>query len=124
MSNPTVQPQPSTILEYARKLRLPTLGGQFARLAEEAAKQGQSHLDYLEALLEAELEERERNAIARRIVEAHFPKVKTLDEFEFQKAPQVPTTLIRHLAEGGYLERSEPVLMVSQKVNRSSRDQS
>lgn len=114
MSNPTVQLQPSTILEYARKLRLPTLGGQFARLAEEAAKQGQSHLDYLEALLEAELEERERNAIARRIVEAHFPKVKTLDEFDFQKAPQVPTTLIRHLAEGGYLERSEPVLFLGE----------
>jgi len=114
MSNPTVQLQQSTIVEYARRLRLPTLSTQFSRLAQEAAKQGQSHLDYLEALLEAELEERERNAIARRIVEAHFPKVKTLDEFEFQKAEHVPATLIRNLAEGGYLERSEPVLFLGE----------
>jgi DNA replication protein DnaC len=114
MSNPIVQLQQSSIHEYARRLRLPTLGAQFARLAQEAAKQGQSHLDYLEALLEAELEERDRNAIGRRIVEAHFPKVKTLDEFEFQKAPHVPITLIRNLAEGGYLDRSEPVLFLGE----------
>lgn len=114
MSGPTVQVQQSLILDYARRLRLPTLGGQFARLAEEAAKQGQSHFDYLEALLEAELEERERNAIARRIVEAHFPKVKPLEEFEFEKAPHVPAALIRNLAQGGYLDRSEPVIFLGE----------
>jgi DNA replication protein DnaC len=114
MSGPTVQVQQSLILEYARRLRLPTLGGQFARLAGEAAKQGQSHSDYLEALLEAELEERERNAIARRIVEAHFPKVKPLEEFEFEKAPHVPAALMRNLAQGGYLDRSEPVIFLGE----------
>jgi DNA replication protein DnaC len=114
MSGPTVHVQQSLILEYARRLRLPTLGGQFARLAEEAAKQGQSHSDYLEALLEAELEERERNAIARRIVEAHFPKVKPLEEFEFEKAPHVPAALMRNLAQGGYLDRSEPVIFLGE----------
>ena len=53
------------------------------RLAEQAAKQAQTHTRYLEALLEAEVEERERNAIARRIQEARFQKVKTLEDFDF-----------------------------------------
>ena len=44
----------AAILQYAKQLRLPTLGDQFARLAEEAVKEKQSHLSYLEALLEAE----------------------------------------------------------------------
>lgn len=114
MSSPTVQLQQSTVLEYAKQLRLPTLGGQFMSLAEEAAKQGQSHLSYLEALLEAEVEERFRNAIARRIVEARFPKVKTLEEFEFEKAQQVPVALIRNLADGGYLNRAEPVVFLGE----------
>ena len=35
-----------------------------------------SHFSYLEALPEAEVEERERNTVARRIREAHFPKLK------------------------------------------------
>ena len=69
-------------------------------------------MSYLEALLEAEVEERARNAIARRIVEAHFPKVKTLEEFEFEKAPAVPAVLIRNLADGGYIKRSEPVIFL------------
>jgi DNA replication protein DnaC len=114
MSAQTAVVQQTLILEYAKRLRLPTFGGQFVRLAQEAAKQGQSHLDYLEALLEAEIEERDRNAIARRIVEAHFPKVKTLEDFEFEKAPQVSAALIRNLAEGGYLERSEPVIFLGE----------
>ncbi len=114
MSLPRVELQQSTIVQYAKELHLPTLGAQFLRLAEEAAKQGQSHLSYLEALLEAEVEERARNAIARRIVDAHFPKLKTLEEFEFEKAPAVPAALIRNLAEGGYLKRSEPVIFLGE----------
>ena len=111
-SNPTLQQ--STILGYARQLRLPTLGGEFARLAEQAIRQEQSHLSYLEALLGEEVEERERHTMARRIQEAHFPKVKTLEEFEFEKAPLLPVALLRNLAEGGYLERSEPVLFTGE----------
>jgi len=114
MSVPSVELQQSTIARYAKELHLPTLGAQFTGLATEAAKQGQSHLSYLEALLEAELEERTRNAIARRIVDAHFPKVKTLEEFEFEKAPIVPAPLIGNLAEGGYLKRSEPIIFLGE----------
>jgi DNA replication protein DnaC len=114
MSIPSAELQQSTIAQYAKELHLPTLGAQFARLAGEAAKQGQSHLSYLEALLEVEVEERARNAIARRIVDAHFPKVKTLEEFEFEKAPVVPAALIRDLAGGGYLKRSEPVIFLGE----------
>src|SRR5450759_625139 len=79
--------QAAAIQQYAKQLRLPTLGGQFARLAGEAVKETQSHRSYLEALLEAELEERDRKAMARRIQEARFPSVKTLEEFDFQSAP-------------------------------------
>lgn len=57
-------------------------GEQFAALAEEAVHKKQSHLSYLEALLEAELEERDRRAVTRRIKEAHFASLKTLEEFD------------------------------------------
>lgn len=114
MSAPSIALQQSTIRNYAKQLRLPTLGGQFARLAEEALKEKQSHVAYLEALLAAELEEREHNAVARRLQEAHLPKVKTLEEFEFQTAPHISAALIRNLAEGGYLQRSEPIVLLGE----------
>jgi DNA replication protein DnaC len=110
----TSSAQQATIRQYARQLKLRTIGMQFAELAEEAIHQKRSHLSYLEALLGAETEERDRNAVARRITEAHFPKVKTLEEFIFSDAPHIPVALVRNLAEGGYLERSEPVIFLGE----------
>lgn len=114
MSAPTLALQESAVLEYCRRLQLPTVKRQFSRLAQEAAKQNETHLTYLEMLLESELEERERNAITRRVQEARFPKVKTLEEFDFEKAPHIPAPLIRSLADGDYLKRSEPVLFLGE----------
>jgi DNA replication protein DnaC len=102
----------ASIRQYAKLLHLPTLGGQFARLAEQAVKEQQSYLSYLEALLEGEVEERGRKAMARRIQEARFPAVKTLEEFDFQCAPHLPVPLLRDLSEGGYLEQKEPIIFL------------
>jgi DNA replication protein DnaC len=112
MSADTSELQAAAIRELCKPLRLPTVATQAVRLAEEAAKEKQSPLSFLEALLSAEVEEREQNAVARRIKEAHFPKVKTLEEFNFQEAQHLPVTLIRHLAEGGYIGKTEPVLFL------------
>lgn len=69
-------------------------------------------MSHLYALLEAELEERERAAVERRLREAHFPRVKTLEEFDFGKTPKVSASQIASLAEGGYLARGEPVIFI------------
>lgn len=108
-----VQPMhEAAIRQYAKQLRLPTVGGQFDRLAEQAVKAKQSYVSYLEALLEAEVEERNRKAMALRIQEARFPVVKTLEEFDFQCAAHLPATLLRNLSEGGYLARKEPIIFL------------
>jgi DNA replication protein DnaC len=104
--------QEAAIRQYAKQLYLPTLGGQFAQLAEQAVKEKQSHLSYLEALLEGEVEERGRKAVARRIQEARFPAVKTVEEFDFQCAPHISAARLRNLSEGGYLERREPIIFL------------
>ena len=49
----------AVIQQYARQLYLTTVADQFASLAEEAVRKKQSHLSYLEALLQAEIEERD-----------------------------------------------------------------
>jgi DNA replication protein DnaC len=104
--------QEQAIKQACKALRLPTIAGQCARLAEEAVRERQTYLGYLDALLAAELEERERNTIERRIKEAHLPRVKTLEEFDFSQAPTVSAARLQELAEGGYLERAEPIVFV------------
>ncbi len=98
--------------QSCKRLHMPTIAGQCVRLAEQAVKEKQSHLTYLEALLEAEVEERERNVVERRLKEAHFPKVKTLEEFDFEAARHIPAAGLRKLAEGEYVERTEPVIFI------------
>lgn len=104
--------QIASIAQHAKTLRLAAVAAQFAALAEEAAQRNHSHLHYLEALLQAEVEDRERRSIELRMQEAHLPRIKTLEEFDFTQSPHIPATRIRALAEGGYLERAEPVLLV------------
>ena len=112
MSSATTSLQSSTIQQACKQLRLPGIGGQFQPLADQAEREHQSYLGYLDALLSVELEERERHVVARRLKEAHLPRLKTLEEFDFSQASQVSASRIASLAEGGYLERAEPIVFI------------
>jgi DNA replication protein DnaC len=91
----------ASISQHCKTLRLASIGGQFASLAEEARQKNHSHLRYLEALLQAEVEDRERRSIELRLKDAHLPRMKTLEEFDFAQSPHIPAARIRSLAEGG-----------------------
>jgi hypothetical protein len=88
------------------------MGTQFRPLAEAAINQQQSHWDFLEALLSAEIEEREHNLILRRWRTCACRRQKTLDEFYFSSAPHIPAGKLKELAEGDYIARAEPVLFI------------
>jgi DNA replication protein DnaC len=100
------------IQQQCKQLRLPAMAGQCGPLAQVAERERHSYLGYLEALLAAEVEEREQHTIAHRLREAHFPRVKTLEEFDFSQAPAVSATQLAELAAGGYIERAEPVVFI------------
>jgi DNA replication protein DnaC len=109
---PTTALRERAIGEQCQTLHLPTIAGQCGRLAAQAERERQPYLGYLEALLAAELEDRERRAVERRLKEARLPRVKTLDEFDFGQAPAVSATRLATLAEGGYIARAEPVVFL------------
>jgi DNA replication protein DnaC len=112
MKQASIPVQQQLIEQLCKQLRMPTVAAQFQRLAAEADDKRQSHLDYLEAVLSVEMEEREQNAIQRRLKEAHLPRIKTLEEFDFNITPQIAATKLRDLAQGSYIERAEPVLFI------------
>ncbi len=102
----------AVVEEHCRSLRLPTIAAQHERLANEAVQSNQTPIAYLAELLGMEVDERERHTIERRIREARLPRMKTLEEFDFSESPHIPAKLIRELAEGGYLKRTEPVILL------------
>ena len=100
MSQPAQPLEHASVRQYCKAVRLPVISANFARLAEQAVKENRSHIGYLEALLAMESEERDRRAIAHRLHEA--------------KLPQIPAAKIRELAEGGYITRAEPVVLIGE----------
>jgi DNA replication protein DnaC len=102
----------ATVKQYCKALRVPVIGAHFVRVSAEAVKEKRTHIGYLEVLLAMEAEERDRHAIQRRIHDARLPRVKTLEEFDFGQAPQIPAAKVRDLAEGGYIARAEPVVFI------------
>ncbi len=104
----------AVIRQHCKQLHLPAVAAQCARLAAEAVTAQQDHLTYLEALLGVELEERTHRLVERRIQEAHFPVLKTLEQFSFTEAPTISAALIRTLAEGAYLAAAEPILFLGE----------
>ena len=105
--------QDEAIRQHCKALRLPTIGSQFRRLAETAIREQHSHPGYLEALLAAEREERESRAIARLLHDAKLPRMKTLEAFEFNRSG-VAAAQLRGLAEGDYIAKAEPVLLIGE----------
>jgi DNA replication protein DnaC len=77
------------------------------------AREHSTHLSFLEALFATELEERERKLVERRIHEAHLTRMNTLEEFDFLRCPTVRRWRFASSTEGGYIERAEPVIFIS-----------
>ncbi|MBK5293855.1 MAG: IS21-like element helper ATPase IstB [Acidobacteriia bacterium] len=114
MKNQTQALEHASVRQYCKAVRVPTVGANFVALAEQAVKENHGHIRYLEELLAMECEERNRRAIDNRIRDAQLPRVKTLEEFDFAQSPQIPAAKIRELADGGYIDRSEPVVLIGE----------
>ena len=82
----------------ARELHLPTVRAEATRLAEIAVRERQTHLVFLAEVLAAEVDERSERRRARRIAEAHFPRLKRLAEFNIDAVPTIHAAQLAALA--------------------------
>ncbi len=108
------QPATSTVLleHHLKQLKLPTVLREYAAVAATCTKDRSDYPTYLLRLTERELLDRERKAAERRIKEAGFPVVKTLDTFDFAALPAINEQLVRELARGEYIDKRENVLLI------------
>ncbi len=98
------------LAHHLKALKLPTFLREHDKLARQCAAEGVDHVRYLLRLAELELIERERRMVERRIREARFPTVKSLDSFDFAAIPSLNKALVLELARGEYIERRENVI--------------
>jgi len=100
------------IRTHAKRLRLPLMAVQAVRFADEAAAAGHDHLEFLAALLDAEVAQRDVNVERTRISQARFPELKELSDFNFTLVPSHNAALVAELARCSFIDHREVVLAV------------
>ncbi len=107
------QDKPTVLLEYyLKKLRLPTIFRDYAALAKVCRDDRSDFQTYLLRLCERELLDREKRAAERRVKEARFPVVKTIDTFDFKAQPSINDRLVKELLRGEYINKKENILLI------------
>jgi DNA replication protein DnaC len=95
-----------------RSLHLPTVRAEAGPVADAAVRDRLTHRAYLAELLAAETDARTIRRRERRIKEAHFPRIKTLEQFDATATPDIPTSLLTTLAQGAWIDRGEPLVLL------------
>lgn len=100
------------LAHYLKQLKLPTILREYAAVVTACTQDRSDYVSFLLRLVERETLDREQRAAERRIKNARFPLLKTLDTFDFTAQPSISEKLVRELMGGEYVERHENVLLV------------
>jgi DNA replication protein DnaC len=86
--------------------------GSLDALAQQAAAEHWTYLDFLDRLAQTELAARTARDVARNTRRARLPFVKTLDQFDFAFQPAINEKQIRDLATLRFVAHGENILLL------------
>ena len=93
-------------------LRLPYIKAHSAELAQQAAANHWSHVEYLACLIEGEAAWREDRSIERRVKLARFPVLKTLEQFQWNWPKKINRLQIQNLFRLAFVEAMANVIFL------------
>lgn len=103
---------PSHLETACRQLRLSGLAQTLGLRLQEAAANRLAHAEFLELVLQDELNIRKERLLARRTKTADFHRLKTLEDFDWRFNPSVPRKQIYDLAAGQFIRQATDVLFL------------
>ena len=102
----------STLAYLSRVLRTPTIARVWEQLGQTARREGWSHEEYLAAVLQRQVADREASGTRLRIAGAHFPAVKSLDDFNLDHQPSLRRDVLAHLTTMSFVAKAENVVLL------------
>jgi DNA replication protein DnaC len=97
------------ILERLKLTRVPE---RLDQLAEEAAKESWTYVEFLDRILDVEVSARVERDVTMKTRLARFPFVKTLEQFDFSFQPALHEAQIRELAMARFVAHGENILLL------------
>jgi DNA replication protein DnaC len=108
----TEQAAEAAIRVACRELHLPTIAAEGPRIADDATRERLTHRGFLAEVLAAEVDERAQRRKARRLLEAHFPRHKRLEDFDTTVTPNIPPATVAALQAGAFIDAGAPVVLL------------
>src|ERR1700739_2566417 len=106
-------PSDQTQLEtQLQRLQLRYFKSYYQAAAGKAAEQQRSHVDYLAQLAEGETALRESRSIERRVKDARFPVLKTLEDFQWNWPRKINRPQIQNLFRLAFIADHTNVVMI------------
>jgi len=102
----------SELVTALQRLRLTHATAALPKLLEGAHREEWGCEEFLKRLVETELFGREQQKIERRIKAAHFPGLKTLEEFDFTFQTSIKKQVVLHLAHLDFVREHSNVILV------------
>jgi DNA replication protein DnaC len=99
----------SHLLPKLKSLRLSGILETLELRNQQAIAEHATYVEFLERLLEDEVERRNQKQLSLRLRRSSLDPTKTLESFDWQFNPTINRQQIYDLATGGYVERSEGV---------------
>lgn len=100
------------LAEHCKELRLPTVMSEYPGLARQAQDAGWDYEAFLHELIEREVIKRRQNVAKRRLKEAKFPDVKTLEQLDWGALQGISKTKINALSSGQFIDDAEDVVII------------
>ncbi len=98
--------------ENLKALNLTHIASSLASLVRQAQENGTSHEEFILAMTEVELQMRAESRLKRKLREAKFPLLKTLEQFDYSSAETLDKRLMRELESGEYLLGHRNIIFV------------
>jgi len=98
------------LTHYLKTLKLPTFLKEYGKVSQQCAAEGVDYENFLLRLSEQELIDRQRRMVERRIKQAKFPTLKSLDSFNFTAIPSLNKAQVMELARCEFIDRKENVI--------------
>lgn len=95
-----------------KRLKLPTMLREYDECARQSRSAGDDYESFLLSVVTREVERRDTNQLQRRIQEARFPYLKTLEKSDLRKWPSLSAIEVRELAGCEWIRRRENMVII------------
>lgn len=104
---------PPELNHHLSYLKLHFIRENYESMAKQAAEKQWDHVHYLTELIQGQTNQRHDRAIERRIYQARFPQIKTLEQFKWSWPKKINQQQVRNLFRLQWIEDKSNVIFLS-----------